>query len=69
MPFVFSTTSTNGKKKASANFAYNRLEGYEYKQVYNAVSKRLDQQKYLRQHLRAAEFIAKAPQLEDTSMN
>ena len=64
MPHVFSTTWTMGKKKATSNLVYTGLEGYTYKQVYKAVGKRQAQQKYLRQHLRAAEFINMAPPCE-----
>jgi hypothetical protein len=61
MPLVFSPTFKVEKKKAAANVAFGLIDGYDFKTLYKAVGKRQDQQKYLRQHLRAIEFIRLYP--------
>lgn len=58
MPLVFSATAVVGKKKMMANELFKKISGtYTSNDVVQAVGKRQDQQKYVRQHIRAKEFI------------
>lgn len=69
MPLFFSTKAKLVKKMCAAQFVFNQLtEPFEYKAVYKAVGKRQDQQKYLRQHLRAEEFMRAFPYATDVEL-
>lgn len=58
MPLVFSTQAKVEKKTVDANVVHSMIEGYELNAVRSAVGKRQDQQKYIRQHLRATECMS-----------
>ena len=50
-----------GKKKQATNDALALIEGYSFKEIYKAIGRRQDQQKYYTFHLRAKEFIKLYP--------
>ena len=61
MPLCFDmATGNKTKKKEVASFLIAMIEGYEEKEIYKAVGKRQDQQKYLTEHLRAKAFLAES---------
>lgn len=56
------------KKGVAAKTAFHSINGYKYNEVHAAVSKRLAQQKYAVEHVRALEFIRMYPSAENVEL-
>ncbi len=57
MPFSTDPSYVFAKMKFEAAKVYTAIDGYEFKCVYKAVRVRQDQQKYVRQNMRADLFL------------
>ena len=57
MPFSTDPSIEHPKMKVQAKLIFEVIDGYEFKEVYKATRARQDQQKYLKQNIRADIFM------------